>query len=110
MCKIHKIRQICQKYLRCKLLPSTSTVNKWNVDVFTDDNWNFSFLTILGEAVADILAPGAEDDAEEDERDDEQCDHEWKADQCKICSLCGLCTGYGDACVNTYQPGRNPGM
>ncbi|XP_033631426.1 E3 ubiquitin-protein ligase MYCBP2-like isoform X2 [Asterias rubens] len=67
-------------------------------------------LVTEGEAVADILAPGAEDDAEEDERDDEQCDHEWKADQCKICSLCGLCTGYGDACVNTYQPGRNPGM
>ncbi|XP_038063242.1 E3 ubiquitin-protein ligase MYCBP2-like [Patiria miniata] len=63
-----------------------------------------------GEAAADILAPGAEEDPEEEERDDEQCEHEWKADQCMICSLCGLCTGYGDSCVNTFQPGRNPGM
>ena len=37
--------------------------------------------------------------------------HKWKLDQCMVCFVCGECTGYGLACVNSgRRKDRNPGM
>lgn len=61
-----------------------------------------------------------EEEGEEDEegQDEGQEDsgicalgsHEWKEEQCLICSVCGHCTGYGEGCCNNDgRPGRDPG-
>ncbi|XP_033112056.1 E3 ubiquitin-protein ligase MYCBP2-like [Anneissia japonica] len=55
----------------------------------------------------------AEEEVEEEEvdKDDEpMCDHEWKHEQCMICTICNECTGYGANCINTINAERNPGM
>ncbi|CAB4068655.1 MYCBP2 [Lepeophtheirus salmonis] len=36
--------------------------------------------------------------------------HNWKRDQCMVCTICLECTGYGPVCVSSARPDRNPGM
>ncbi|XP_071950592.1 E3 ubiquitin-protein ligase MYCBP2-like isoform X2 [Antedon mediterranea] len=54
----------------------------------------------------------AEEEVEEEEVDKDEeslCDHEWKHEQCMICTICNECTGYGANCINTINADRNPG-
>ena len=35
--------------------------------------------------------------------------HSWSRGECRVCSVCGYCTGYGPNCVNTDRY-LDPGM
>jgi hypothetical protein len=71
------------------------------------------FLTSLLHSVSVSNNVTMADEEEDIDVDDLICApgaHKWKNHECMICTLCGECTGYGNSCVNSGMPARNPGQ
>ena len=35
--------------------------------------------------------------------------HKYEKKECRVCNVCGYCTGYGPGCCNTHAEKRDPG-
>ncbi|XP_050038840.1 E3 ubiquitin-protein ligase MYCBP2 [Dermacentor andersoni] len=59
-----------------------------------------------------VIVGEEEDEDLESEEQDIMCPpgkHSWKEAFCKVCTVCGECTGYGASCIASGRPERNPG-
>ncbi|XP_064637403.1 E3 ubiquitin-protein ligase MYCBP2-like isoform X3 [Lineus longissimus] len=101
----------------------TITLGKAHAVALTNDGQIYTFgLNNKGQCGRDVSLGASKEasnnvtmaDEEEDiEVDDLICApgaHKWKNHECMICTLCGECTGYGNSCVNSGMPARNPGQ
>ncbi|XP_065845558.1 E3 ubiquitin-protein ligase MYCBP2-like isoform X3 [Oscarella lobularis] len=81
--------------------------------------WGLNTKGQCGRCFVTQVAAGKQDDdddddeEEEEEEEDNMCapgTHDWVTEQCKICTVCEQCTGYGEGCCNNDgRPGRDPG-
>lgn len=79
---------------------------------------NFSDIALAPPLVVAMETTGPEEE-KEDELDWEEVQggictvgkHQWRYDQCMVCTICRECTGYGNSCLSSMRSAqRNPGQ